>query len=197
MGAMAGFVFATTSSGLSSPCDQHSNHFTLLLHISVFLRDFLFARSQRDLNPNPPTPLWVRMLSTYTRLLISATTKFTVVRTVLNWLVLWQHTSIWLYTHYSIIINKTCIFLSYLLTLIDNRPCSRFSLEVSLFYHTFNHLSRGFSKIFFIFFQTVTELLAIAIMVSFSTSFKLSHFSAILLKISLVVGGSAGILNFE
>lgn len=78
--------------------------------------------------------------------------QFTVVRTVLNWLVLWQHTSIWLYTHYSITINKTCIFLSYLLTLIDNRPCSRFSLEVSLLYHTFNCLSRGFSKFFLFFF---------------------------------------------
>ena len=196
MGAMAGFVFATTSSGLSTPCDQHSTHITLLLHISVFLRDFLCGRSLPDSN-REPARYSRAMLTNYTRLLISATTKFTVVRTVLNWLVLWQHTSIWLCTHYSITINKTCIFLSYLLTLIDNRPCSRFSLEVSLFYHTFNHLSRGFSKIFFIFFQTVTELLAIAIMVSFSTSFKLSHFSAILLKISLVVGGSAGILNFE
>lgn len=28
--------------------------------------------------------------------------QFTVVRTVLNQLVLWQHTSIWLYTHYSV-----------------------------------------------------------------------------------------------
>lgn len=60
--------------------------------------------------------------------------------------------SIWLYTHYSITINKICIFPSYSLTLIDDRPCSRFSLEVSLFYHTFSHLSRGFSKIF-LFFQ--------------------------------------------
>ena len=54
LGAMAGFVFATTSSGLSTPCDQHSNHFTLLLHISVFLRDFLFGRSLTESNREPP-----------------------------------------------------------------------------------------------------------------------------------------------
>ena len=150
MGAMAGFVFATTSSGLSTPCDQHSNHFTLLLHISVFLRDFLLVEASRSRTVNH-----LRLNRHACRLHQTSNLcchQFTVVRTVLNWLVLWQHTSIWLCTHYSIIINKTCIFLSYLLTLIDNRPCSRFSLEVSLFYHTFNHLSRGFSKIFFIFF---------------------------------------------
>ena len=53
LGAMAGFVFATTSSGLST-CDQHSNHFTLLLHISVFLRDFLCGRSLTESNREPP-----------------------------------------------------------------------------------------------------------------------------------------------
>ena len=73
LGAMAGFVFATTSSGLSSPCDQHSNHFTLLLHISVFLRDVLCGRSLPDSNREPAR--YPRaMLTNYTRLLISAAT---------------------------------------------------------------------------------------------------------------------------
>jgi len=73
LGAMAGFVFATTSSGLSTPCDQHSNHFTLLLHISVFLRDFLCGRSLPDSNREPAR--YPRaMLTNYTRLLISAAT---------------------------------------------------------------------------------------------------------------------------
>ena len=73
LGAMAGFVFATTSSGLSSPCDQHSNHFTLLLHTSVFLRDVLCGRSLPDSNREPAR--YPRaMLTNYTRLLISAAT---------------------------------------------------------------------------------------------------------------------------
>ena len=35
-------------------CDQHSNHFTLLLHISVFLRDFLCGRRLTESNREPP-----------------------------------------------------------------------------------------------------------------------------------------------
>ena len=74
LGTMAGFVFATTSSGLSTPCDQHSNHFTLLLHISVFLRDFLCGRSLPESNREPAR--YPRAMPThYTRLLIPATLK--------------------------------------------------------------------------------------------------------------------------
>ena len=99
LGAMAGFVFATTSSGLSTPCDQHSNHFTLLLHISVFLRDFLLVEASRSRTVNH-----LRLNRHACRLHQTSHLcchQFTVVRTVLNWLVLWQHTSIWLCTHYS------------------------------------------------------------------------------------------------
>ena len=73
-----------------------------------FLRDFLFVRSQWDLNPNLPPSLG-SVLSTYTRLLISATPILLMYGQ--RWISLYiVACSMKLYTHYSILMVGTVRF---------------------------------------------------------------------------------------
>ena len=86
LGAMAGFVFATTSSGLFSLYSLATNILIIYIafsYLCTFKRFSLWTKPS-GLEPKPSDPLWVGMLSAYTKLLISATLNSTIVQMVIN-----------------------------------------------------------------------------------------------------------------
>ena len=103
-----------------------SNYFTLLLHISMLLRDFLFGRSPSDLNREParyPTNDAYQLHQTSNL----CYHRQTVVRTEFCRLVhgsTYQYGFILTTRFFNVLAsNNFGVFPSYLLVLIDDRPC--------------------------------------------------------------------------
>ena len=124
------FVFATTSHGLFNLLATNIYPFYTHFSYLVLLRDFLRGRSY---GVEPFRPHIRAVLSVTLTLLISAT-HFRVVRALLKWFVLVAY-SIWLYTHYSIILlcmyyNILILFCQYTFAIVYNL----FTIGLILYY---------------------------------------------------------------
>ena len=117
-----------------------------------FLRDFLFVRSQWDLNPNPLSSR-DSVLSTYTRLLISATPILLMYGQ--RWISLYVVAcSMKLYTHYSILMVGTVRF--ELMTSSTQRKCAiklryvkKCSINICFYLEFFNNEQIFYSILIF------------------------------------------------